>query len=103
YLRQREHIALEDVETILRVLEHDRHDPEVHEVLSMDAREALGEHGSKSEIARGERCVLPARALTVVAPAHDDPTGLVPNRHRPVIERLVYVGEGELGDLGDVG
>ena len=61
-----------DAVVVDRVDERDRQDTEVHEVLRVDAGEALGDHRVQPEVARRDRGVLAARALAVVVAADDD-------------------------------
>ena len=85
-----------------RVGELEGQDPEVDEVLPVDAGEVLGDHGAQTEEARGDRRVLAARSLTVVLPADDDVASGVAHVQCSLRERLDDGVEHELGHLRDV-
>ncbi len=86
-----------------QVLEGQRQDAEIYEVLPVDPGEALGQHDLQPEIARGERGVLAARALAVIQAADDGVAGaLLAALLRPLRVGVVDRLEGELARLRDV-
>ncbi len=91
-----------DTVVVCRVGEGERQDPEVDEVLPMDPREGLRDHHPQAEVARGERCVLAARALTVVVGPDHRVAAALARPGRPLRIGLVDRLEHELADLGDV-
>jgi hypothetical protein len=97
-----EHVVLLDAVVVGRVVEGERQDPEVHEVLPVDAGEALGHHQTQPEIARRERGVLAARSLAVVVAVDHGMTASPARRLRPADIALVDHVEGEGADLRDV-
>src|SRR4029079_7303312 len=84
---------------VRRVLEEQRHDALRDQVAAMDPREALRDHGADSQLCRGKRGVLAARALAVVVAGDDEtPAPLL----RAPRELRVAVLERELGDRRNV-
>ena len=74
---ERERVALVDRVVVGLVGELQGEDPEVGEVLPVDAREGLGDHHPQAEVARADRGVLAGAALAVVVAADDRVAGLV--------------------------
>src|SRR5256885_16540791 len=62
---------------------------------AVDTREALRDHGPDSQLGRGERRMLAARALAVVVAGDDEASAPLV---RPLGELLVPMLEGELRD-----
>ena len=102
HVLERQDRALVDLRALALVGELEREDPEVGQVLPVDAGEGLGDHDAQAEVARADRGVLAGRALAVVGAADDG----VPGRVLDLlgVRRVVGVDpdEGELRQLRDV-
>ena len=92
-------IAALDLVIFRRIGELQRHYPEIHQVLAVDASKPAGEHQAEAKLARRKRGVLTARSLPIVAAAHD--IVAVDSLHffRSLAVGPVYHAKGEFGDL----
>ncbi len=65
-----QHMIPLDAVMVLVILEGQRQDPEIDQILPVNPGIALGDDAAHAQIARTQRRVFPAGALPVVAPAH---------------------------------
>jgi hypothetical protein len=96
-------VARLDAIVIGGVVEFQRQDAEVGEVLPVDAGIGLGEDGAQAEIPQGDRGVFTGGALAPVLAGDDQVTSVVAEVGGAAGVVGVEPGESELGEFGDVG
>src|SRR5699024_7323049 len=92
-------VAGRDLVVVGVVGEVQRQDSEVGQVLPVDTGVGLGDHQAQPEVSGDDRGVLPRGALPVVGAGDDD---VLPGLPGPDGVAGVELGEGEVGQFGDV-